>query len=74
MRARGAISATTLRGRPAEQKAAVCRTVVDSLWPLVADGKVKPVVHTTFPMNEVAEAHRLVDESSHIGKVLLTAI
>src|SRR3954454_6485772 len=71
LRARGAITATTLLGRPAEQKADVCRAVVDSLWPLVVDGRVRPVVHTAFPMNEVAKAHRLVDESTHIGKVLL---
>jgi len=72
LRTRGVISATTLRGRPVEQKAEVCRAVVDSLWPLVAAGRVRPVVHTTFPMNEVAQAHRLVEESTHIGKVLLT--
>jgi len=72
LRARGAITATTLRGRPAEQKADVCRAVVESLWPLVGSGEVKPVVHTTFPMSEAAQAHRLVEESTHIGKVLLT--
>jgi putative PIG3 family NAD(P)H quinone oxidoreductase len=69
--ARGSMSATTLRGRPASQKAEVCRAVVESLWPLVAAGRVRPVVHTTFPMTEAAQAHRLVEESSHIGKVLL---
>jgi len=71
MRSRGVISATTLRGRPATQKAEVCRAVVESLWPLAASGQVKPVVYTTFPMTDVAQAHRLVEESSHIGKVLL---
>ena len=71
LRARGAITATTLRGRPTEQKAEVCRAVVESLWPFVADGRVRPVVHTTFPMNDVASAHRMVEESTHIGKVLL---
>ena len=71
LRTRGVISATTLRGRPAKQKADVCRAVVESLWPLVADGRVRPVVHTSFPMDEVAQAHRLVEDSTHIGKVLL---
>jgi putative PIG3 family NAD(P)H quinone oxidoreductase len=71
MRTRGAISATTLRGRPAEQKAEVCRAVVQSLWPLVADGRVRPVVHASYPMTEAAQAHRVVAESSHVGKVLL---
>src|SRR3954453_20885257 len=71
MRTRGVISATTLRGRPADQKADICRAIVESLWPLVAGGRVRPVIHTSFPMNEVAQAHRLVEESTHIGKVLL---
>ncbi|HVV76076.1 MAG TPA: NAD(P)H-quinone oxidoreductase [Mycobacteriales bacterium] len=67
-----AVHATSLRARPLAEKAAICRAVVDGLWPLVADGKVRPVVHTTMPMSEVAEAHRLVADGEHIGKVLLT--
>jgi putative PIG3 family NAD(P)H quinone oxidoreductase len=72
MRSRASVHATTLRGRPAEQKAAICRAVVESLWPLVASGQVRPVVHATVPMNDAASAHRLVAGSGHIGKVLLT--
>jgi NADPH:quinone reductase-like Zn-dependent oxidoreductase len=69
---RAAVHATTLRGRPVEQKAAICRAVVDGLWPLVEAGKVRPVVGARFPMTEVAAAHALVESSAHIGKVLLT--
>jgi NADPH:quinone reductase-like Zn-dependent oxidoreductase len=61
-----------LRARPLVEKAAICQAVIDALWPLVAAGKVRPVVHTTLPMSEVAEAHRLVADGEHVGKVLLT--
>lgn len=69
---RSAVHATTLRGRPVEQKAAICRAVVDGLWPLVEARKVRPVVGGRFPMTEAARAHELVESSGHIGKVLLT--
>jgi putative PIG3 family NAD(P)H quinone oxidoreductase len=72
MRSRGSVIATTLRGRPVEQKAAICRAVAEGLWPLVAAGRVRPVVHATFPMDEARDAHRLVADSGHVGKVLLT--
>jgi putative PIG3 family NAD(P)H quinone oxidoreductase len=69
---RGAVIATSLRGRPPEDKAAICASVVAHVWPLVADGQVRPVVHTTLPLDQVAEAHRLMDDSGHIGKIVLT--
>ena len=72
LRKRGSVHATTLRGRPVEQKAAVCRAVVDGLWPLVASRAVRPVVSATVPMDRASEAHELVESSGHIGKVLLT--
>jgi putative PIG3 family NAD(P)H quinone oxidoreductase len=72
LRTRGSVHATTLRGRPLEQKAAICRAVVEGLWPLVAAGRVRPVVHDAMPMTEVRAAHRLVADSGHVGKVLLT--
>jgi NADPH:quinone reductase-like Zn-dependent oxidoreductase len=55
-----------------EQKAAICAAVVAALWPLIAEGRVRPVVHERLPMTRAADAHRLVEESAHIGKVLLT--
>lgn len=72
LRKRGAIIATTLRSRPADDKAAICASVVEHVWPLVADGSVKPIVHATLPLERVADAHRMLEESSHVGKVLLT--
>jgi putative PIG3 family NAD(P)H quinone oxidoreductase len=69
---RGAVHATSLRSRPIEEKAAVCSAVVDGLWPLMASGHVRPVVAARFPMSAVAQAHQLVADSGHIGKVLLT--
>jgi len=70
---RGAVHATSLRPRPLPEKAAICRAVVDGLWPLVSSGDVKPVIAATFPMSHVAAAQQLVEDSGHIGKVILTA-
>lgn len=72
LRKRAAVHATSLRGRPAEQKAAICAAVTADLWPLVESREVLPVVAATVPMDRAAEAHRLVEESGHVGKVLLT--
>ncbi len=68
---RAAISATTLRARPPEEKAAIVAAVREHVWPLVSGGHVRPVVHREIPMPDAAEAHRIVEDSSHIGKVLL---
>lgn len=73
LRKRGAVIATALRSRPVEEKSAICASVVEHVWPLVADGRVRAVVHTTLPLAEAAEAHRLMDSSGHIGKIVLTA-
>ena len=72
LRKRGAVVATSLRARPVEEKTAICAAVVEHIWPLVADGSIEPVVHTTLPLERVAEAHRLMEESGHTGKILLT--
>jgi putative PIG3 family NAD(P)H quinone oxidoreductase len=72
LRKRGAVIATSLRARPAADKAAICASVVENVWPLVADGTVRPVVHTTMPLEEVAAAHALMESSDHIGKIVLT--
>lgn len=73
LRKRGAVIATALRSRPGEEKSAICASVVEHVWPLVAAGQVRPVVHATMPLAEAAEAHRLMESSDHIGKILLTA-
>jgi putative PIG3 family NAD(P)H quinone oxidoreductase len=70
---RGSISATTLRSRPAEEKSAIVRGVREQVWPLVAAGAIRPVIDRRLPMADAAEAHRLVEASDHVGKVLLTS-
>ncbi|MGA5794663.1 NAD(P)H-quinone oxidoreductase [Streptomyces cellulosae] len=68
---RAAITATTLRARPVEEKAAIVAAVREHVWPLVAAGHVRPVIDREIPMPDAAEAHRIVEDSSHTGKVLL---
>ncbi|MFF9122549.1 NAD(P)H-quinone oxidoreductase [Streptomyces sp. NPDC014889] len=68
---RAAISATSLRARPLGEKAAIVAAVREHVWPLIADGHVRPVVDQELPMSDTAAAHRIVEESGHIGKVLL---
>ncbi len=69
---RAAVIATSLRGRPEAGKAAICAAVVEHVWPLVADGSVRPVIDRTLPLEEVAEAHRIMGDGSHTGKIVLT--
>jgi putative PIG3 family NAD(P)H quinone oxidoreductase len=68
---RAAVLATTLRARPPVEKAAIVAAVEEHVWPLVSDGTVRPVVHQIFPLADVREAHRTVEASTHVGKVLL---
>ncbi|CAL9516003.1 NAD(P)H-quinone oxidoreductase [Streptomyces sp. NPDC057340] len=70
---RAAVSATSLRARPLEEKAAIVAAVREHVWPLFTGGHVRPVVDREMPMSEAAEGHRVVEESGHIGKVLLVA-
>lgn len=63
---------STLRPRTVEQKAEIAKSLEAKVWPLLAAGKVKPVIHKTFPLAEAAEAHRLMESSEHIGKIILT--
>jgi putative PIG3 family NAD(P)H quinone oxidoreductase len=72
LRKRGAIIATALRSRPAQDKAAICASVVEHVWPLVADGSVRPMVHATLPLDRAGEAHALMESGEHSGKILLT--
>ncbi|MBT2466291.1 NAD(P)H-quinone oxidoreductase [Streptomyces sp. ISL-66] len=69
---RAAITATTLRARPLAEKAAIVAAVREHVWPLVETGRIRPVVHATYPMREAAEAHRVLESSTHVGKLLLT--
>jgi putative PIG3 family NAD(P)H quinone oxidoreductase len=68
---RCALIATTLRGRPAAEKATIVAAVREHVWPLVAVGRVRPVVHARYPLGEAARAHREMEASTHVGKLLL---
>ncbi|MEZ0166875.1 NAD(P)H-quinone oxidoreductase [Kineococcus sp. LSe6-4] len=72
MRRRISVHGTTLRARPAQEKAAVVASVRDHVWPLVDDGGVRPVVFDRFPLAEAARAHEVLEGSSHVGKLVLT--
>jgi NADPH2:quinone reductase len=63
---------STLRARPVADKAAMARAIEANVWPLIAAGKVKPVIYRTFPLREASAAHALMETSTHIGKIALT--
>ena len=65
------IGGSTLRPRPVAFKAAIAGNLEDKIWPLIAEGRIKPVIHETFPLAEAAAAHRLMESSAHIGKIML---
>ncbi len=69
---RAAVMATSLRARPIEQKAAIVESMVAHVWPLISDGTVRPIIHQKFGLEDASAAHQVLEESSHIGKVLLT--
>lgn len=69
---RGSVFATTLRGRPTGEKAAIVAEVRDNVWPMISRGAIRPIVDRVLPMSEAAEAHRVLESSEHIGKILLT--
>jgi NADPH:quinone reductase len=66
------LTGSTLRVRSVAQKAEVAAAVHKNVWPLLASGRVRPVIYATFPLAEAAEAHRLMESSNHIGKIVLT--
>jgi len=69
---RASVTATSLRARPVAEKAAVVRETIRHVTPMLAAGAVRPVVHATFDIADVAEAHRMLESSEHIGKIVLT--
>jgi len=71
MQRRLTITGSTLRVRPVAEKGAIAAAVHDRVWPLIESGAVKPVIHATFPLREAAAAHRLMESSAHVGKIVL---
>ncbi|WP_159801714.1 NAD(P)H-quinone oxidoreductase [Arthrobacter zhaoguopingii] len=72
MTKRASIAGSTLRARPPQQKAEIMAAVEREVWPLVAAGRVRPLVGRTFPLAEAAAAHEYFDSGEHTGKILLT--
>lgn len=70
---RGSVTATLLRARNAQEKAEIVAQTVANVWPMIAAGQVRPIVHATFDLADVAQAHQVLEDSSNIGKVLLKA-
>ena len=71
LRQRLTITGSTLRARSVAEKAAIANAVREHVWPLFESGAVRVLVHQTFPLREAAEAHRLMESSAHIGKLVL---
>jgi len=72
LRQRITITGSTLRSRTVAEKGAIAGAIEKEVWPLVELEKIRPIVHATFPLRQAAEAHRLMESGSHIGKILLT--
>ena len=72
MMRRQTITGSTLRPRSVAEKGAIAQSLREKVWPLLDSGRVAPVMYKTFPLAEAAEAHRLMESSSHIGKIVLT--
>jgi NADPH:quinone reductase len=74
LRRRLSISGSTLRPRPVAFKAAIAERLRERVWPLIEQGKIKPVIYKTFPLEEAAQAHALMESSTHIGKIVLEVV
>ncbi len=71
LRRRLTITGSTLRPRPVAFKAQIARELRERVWPLLAAGQIKPVIYKTFPLEEAAAAHALMESSAHVGKIML---
>lgn len=74
LRRRLSISGSTLRPRPIAFKAAIAWRLQEKVWPLIEEGKIKPVIFKTFPLEQAAQAHALMESSTHVGKIMLQVI
>ncbi|MEZ5707234.1 MAG: NAD(P)H-quinone oxidoreductase [Burkholderiaceae bacterium] len=72
LRRRLAITGSTLRPRPVAFKAAIAQQLLDRVWPLLGEGRIKPVIHRVFEASHAAQAHALMESNQHIGKIVLT--
>ena len=65
------LTGSTLRAQPLQNKARIAAGVESQVWPLIAEGKFKPIVHSSFPLRQASEGHALMESSQHIGKIVL---
>ena len=72
LRKRIAIVGSTLRPRSVDYKTVLAQELRATVWPLVEAGRVRPVIHSTFPAAQAAQAHALMESSSHVGKIVLS--
>jgi NADPH2:quinone reductase len=73
MQKRLTLTGSTLRPRPIAFKAAIADALRKNVWPLLEAGRAKPVIDSTFPLREAAQAHARLESSAHIGKIVLVA-
>lgn len=62
------LTGSTLRARPVKEKAVIADTLQTKVWPVLETGRIRPLVHCTFPLAEAAEAHRLMESGGHMAK------
>jgi len=72
LRRRLTITGSTLRPRPVDVKAGIARALREKIWPLIEAGKIRPVIYRTFPLEDAAAAHALMESSEHVGKIMLS--
>ena len=65
------LTGSTLRAQTPEMKARIAKGVEERVWPLIARGRVRPIIDATFRLDQAAEAHRRIDDPAHIGKIVL---
>ncbi len=65
------LTGSTLRPRSVEEKTKIAQALQKNVWPLLESGAIRPIIHETFPLKQASEAHRLMESSAHIGKILL---
>ncbi|HEX6103014.1 MAG TPA: zinc-binding dehydrogenase, partial [Alphaproteobacteria bacterium] len=65
------LTGSTLRPRSVAEKGAIARALEEKVWPLIAAGRIQPVIEGRFPLTRAADAHRLMETSAHIGKIVL---
>ncbi len=73
MQKRLVLTGSTLRPRPVAEKTELARGLRNHVWPLIEQGKIKPVIFKTFPLAEAAQAHAALEAGDHVGKIVLTA-